>query len=34
VDGPLCEYYLAGAHDTPDQDRWRTEIGWPIFRAA
>jgi len=34
VDGPLREYYLAGAHDTPDQDDWRTEIAWPIFRAA
>jgi DNA-binding transcriptional MerR regulator len=33
VDGPLCEYYLVGANDTPDQARWRTEIGWPIFRA-
>jgi effector-binding domain-containing protein len=34
VDGPLREYYLADAHDTPDQDQWRTEIAWPIFRAA
>ena len=34
VDGPLREYYLAGAHDTPDQAQWRTEIAWPIFRAA
>jgi DNA-binding transcriptional MerR regulator len=33
VDGPLREYYLTGAHDTPDQTRWRTEIAWPIFRA-
>ena len=33
VDGPLREYYLAGAIDTPDQAHWRTEIGWPIFRA-
>jgi effector-binding domain-containing protein len=33
VDGPLREYYLIGAIDTPDQARWRTEIGWPIFRA-
>ena len=34
VDGPLREYYLAGVHDTPDQAQWRTEIAWPIFRAA
>jgi effector-binding domain-containing protein len=33
VDGPLREYYLRGASDTPDQAEWRTEIGWPIFRA-
>jgi DNA-binding transcriptional MerR regulator/effector-binding domain-containing protein len=33
VDGPLREYYLRGAADTPDEAEWRTEIGWPIFRA-
>jgi DNA-binding transcriptional MerR regulator/effector-binding domain-containing protein len=33
IDGPLREYYLRGAHDTPDEAEWRTEIGWPIFRA-
>ena len=33
IDGPLREYYLRGAGDTPDQAEWRTEIGWPIFRA-
>ena len=33
VDGPLREYYLCGASDTPDEAEWRTEIGWPIFRA-
>ena len=33
VDGPLREYYLVDGHDTPDQARWRTELGWPIFRA-
>jgi hypothetical protein len=33
VDGPLREYYLRGAIDTPDEAEWRTEIGWPIFRA-
>jgi DNA-binding transcriptional MerR regulator len=34
VDGPLREYYLVDGHDTPDQARWRTEIGWPVFRAT
>jgi effector-binding domain-containing protein len=33
IDGPLREYYLRGASDTPDEAEWRTEIGWPIFRA-
>jgi effector-binding domain-containing protein len=33
IDGPLREYYLRGAGDTPDETEWRTEIGWPIFRA-
>ena len=33
IDGPLREYYLRGAGDTPDEAQWRTEIGWPIFRA-
>ena len=33
IDGPLYEYYLRGAGETPDETEWRTEIGWPIFRA-
>jgi DNA-binding transcriptional MerR regulator len=33
VDGPIREYYLSSASDTPDQSAWRTEIGWPIFRT-
>ncbi len=33
IDGPLREYYLRGADDTSDESEWRTEIGWPIFRA-
>jgi DNA-binding transcriptional MerR regulator/effector-binding domain-containing protein len=33
IDGPLREYYLRGAGDTADEADWRTEIGWPIFRA-
>jgi DNA-binding transcriptional MerR regulator len=34
VAGPIREYYLVGQHDTPDTDRWRTEIGWPIFQTS
>ncbi|MYV52576.1 MerR family transcriptional regulator [Streptomyces sp. SID3212] len=33
VAGPLREYYLRDARDTPDASRWVTEIGWPVFRA-
>jgi DNA-binding transcriptional MerR regulator len=33
VDGPLREYYLRGAIDSPDPAGWSTEICWPIFRA-
>jgi DNA-binding transcriptional MerR regulator len=31
VDGPIRERYLVGRHDTPNENKWRTEIGWPIF---
>ena len=34
VDSPIREYYLVGQRDTPDSTRWRTEIGWPIFRTS
>jgi len=34
VDGPIRERYLVGRHDTNDEVRWRTEIGWPIFRTT
>lgn len=34
VDGPIREYYLIGQRDTADTSKWRTEIGWPIFRTA
>jgi DNA-binding transcriptional MerR regulator len=33
IDGPLREYYLRSGGDTADEAQWRTEIGWPIFRA-
>jgi hypothetical protein len=31
VAGPIREYYLVGRHDTDDDSKWLTEIGWPIF---
>ena len=34
VDGAIREYYRVGQRDTPDTSRWRTEIGWPIFRTG
>jgi DNA-binding transcriptional MerR regulator len=34
VDGPIREYYLVSRADTPDESRWRTEIGWPIFSTG
>lgn len=33
VDLPIREYYVVGQQDTPDTKRWRTEIGWPVFRT-
>jgi DNA-binding transcriptional MerR regulator len=34
VDGPVHETYVLGPRETPDQSRWLTEIGWPVFRVA
>ena len=34
VEGPVREYYLTSRHDTPDEQAWRTEIGWPIFQTT
>jgi DNA-binding transcriptional MerR regulator len=34
VDGPVREYYLVDRFSTADVALWRTEIAWPIFRAA
>ena len=34
VAGPVRETYLVGpAPDTAEPDRWRTDIGWPVFRV-
>ncbi|MFG2064852.1 MerR family transcriptional regulator [Micromonospora sp. NPDC048871] len=34
IDGPVHETYPAGPRDTGDPRRWRTEIGWPVFRLT
>ena len=34
VEGPIREYYLVSALDTPDEGRHRTEVGWPIFQTS
>jgi effector-binding domain-containing protein len=34
VAGPVHETYLVDPRDTDESDRWRTEIGWPIFRLT
>ncbi|MEU5910516.1 GyrI-like domain-containing protein [Micromonospora sp. NPDC047527] len=34
VAGPVDETYLVGPRDTGDPTRWRTELGWPVFRLT
>jgi DNA-binding transcriptional MerR regulator len=34
VDGPIREYYLVTASDTPDESLHRTEVCWPIFHTT
>jgi DNA-binding transcriptional MerR regulator len=34
VPGPIREYYLTDLTGTPDQEGWRTRIGWPIFQIT
>jgi DNA-binding transcriptional MerR regulator len=34
VNGPIHETYLVGPRDADAPTRWRTEIGWPIFRLT
>jgi len=34
IAGPVRETYLLGPRDTPDEGRWRTEIGWPVFAVS
>jgi DNA-binding transcriptional MerR regulator/effector-binding domain-containing protein len=33
IEGPLREYYLVDADESPNPEEWKTEIGWPIFRS-
>jgi DNA-binding transcriptional MerR regulator len=34
IDGPIREYYLVTAADTPDESQHRIEVCWPIFHIA
>lgn len=34
IAGPVREAYLVGPADTADEELWRTEIGWPVFRVS
>ncbi len=34
IAGPVRESYLVGPADTADEESWRTEIGWPVFRVS
>ncbi|HET6793322.1 MAG TPA: MerR family transcriptional regulator [Acidimicrobiales bacterium] len=34
VDGPIREYYLVTARDTPDEADHRIEVCWPIFQTT
>jgi DNA-binding transcriptional MerR regulator len=34
VEGPIRELYLVGPFDSEDEREWRTELGWPVFRAG
>ena len=34
VAGPVRETYPVGPRDTAEPSRWRTEIGWPVFRLT
>jgi DNA-binding transcriptional MerR regulator len=33
VEGPIREHYLVGPFDTNDEDDFRTEVCWPVFRT-
>ena len=33
ISGQVYERYLVGPPDIEDRAAWKTEIGWPVFRA-
>jgi len=33
VEGPIREYYLVTARDTPDEEQHRIEVAWPVFQT-
>jgi DNA-binding transcriptional MerR regulator len=33
IEGPVRESYLRSSWDTPDDSKFRTEVGWPVFRT-
>jgi DNA-binding transcriptional MerR regulator len=34
VEGPIREHYLRGPFDTTDENAYRTEVCWPVFRTV
>jgi effector-binding domain-containing protein len=34
VEGPIRELYVVGPFEANDVNEWRTELGWPVFRAG
>jgi effector-binding domain-containing protein len=34
VEGPIRELYVVSPFDVDDVSEWRTELGWPVFRAG
>ncbi len=34
IEGPIREMYVVGPLDTGEVSEWRTEVGWPVFRAG
>jgi effector-binding domain-containing protein len=34
IDGPIREYYLVTAAETPDESQHRIEVCWPIFQTV
>ena len=34
VEGPIREMYVVSPLDVEDVSEWRTELGWPVFRAG